>query len=126
MIRTIGEVRVDVSLPTALQLVDAVHRADRIEIADILGDADLYALAVLLAAMVDDNRTLTELLGWTNDLRVRPIGSPRNRHASSLLQPCGTHAAFNRHRAKGEPICEACRIAERTYQRTRARDRRAA
>jgi hypothetical protein len=123
VIRSAGEIRVDVTLPTALQLVDAVHRADRIAIAELLGDADLPALAVVLAAMVDDSRTLSELLSWTSDLRVRPIGSPRGRHTSALLQPCGTHAAFVRHTKRQEPVDEACRIAERTYQRNRVRSR---
>jgi hypothetical protein len=28
------------------------------------------------------------------------------------LEPCGTHAAAERHRAKGEPIDRACRLAD--------------
>jgi hypothetical protein len=31
--------------------------------------------------------------------------------------PCGTRAAATRHRRKGEPLCDACREAERAYQR---------
>lgn len=37
------------------------------------------------------------------------------------LSPCGTHSAFNRHRANSEPIDAACRLAERAYQRDRKR-----
>lgn len=32
------------------------------------------------------------------------------------LKPCGTHAAYNRHKARGEQIDDVCRSAERTYQ----------
>jgi len=39
--------------------------------------------------------------------------------------PCGTHAAYNRHRKRGEDPCEACVVAERDYQRTRKRASRA-
>ena len=42
------------------------------------------------------------------------------------LQPCGTHAAFARHRVNGETPCDLCREAERTYQRARSRKRRSA
>lgn len=42
------------------------------------------------------------------------------------LRPCGTHAAFNRHRVAGEEPCPACWMAEREYQTTRGRRRRAA
>jgi len=42
------------------------------------------------------------------------------------LRPCGTHAAFNRHRVAGEEPCPACWMAEREYQTARGRRRRAA
>lgn len=35
------------------------------------------------------------------------------------LVPCGTHAAFNRHKARGEDPCGDCETAEREYQRAR-------
>lgn len=31
--------------------------------------------------------------------------------------PCGTRAAYARHRRRGEPIDQACRDAERAYHR---------
>lgn len=33
--------------------------------------------------------------------------------------PCGTHAAYNRHRAAGEPTDPACDAGERAYQAAR-------
>jgi hypothetical protein len=41
------------------------------------------------------------------------------------LKPCGTHAAFKRHKGRGEDPCGECRDAERTYQRNRFRRNRA-
>lgn len=48
------------------------------------------------------------------------------RDEVSGLQPCGTRAAFVRHKDSGETPCDLCREAERTYQRIRSRQRRAA
>lgn len=41
------------------------------------------------------------------------------RAAARAPLPCGTHAAFNRHKAKGEFPDDACVEAERQYQRAR-------
>lgn len=41
-------------------------------------------------------------------------------------QPCGTHAAYERHRAQGEYPCPECRDAERRFQAERYRKRRKA
>lgn len=121
MIRTAGEIRFDVTMPVAIRLVDAVHRADRVEVARLVNDADLPALAVVLAAMVDEDKPVRELLAWAEDLRVRPAGARSNaaRVFPRALEPCGTHPAFVRHKAHGEDPCEACVIAERIYQRNR-------
>lgn len=40
------------------------------------------------------------------------------------LKPCGTHAAFVRHWSHSEEPCEACKQAERLYQRDRFRSAR--
>lgn len=42
------------------------------------------------------------------------------------LKPCGTHAAYARHRARGEEPCQPCREAERSYQRGEVRSPRPA
>lgn len=39
------------------------------------------------------------------------------------LQPCGSHAAYERHRSRGEYPCPPCREAERLYQARRYRRR---
>jgi hypothetical protein len=40
-----------------------------------------------------------------------------------LLQPHGTHAAYNRHRNRSETPCETCVAGERVYQSERERRR---
>lgn len=50
--------------------------------------------------------------------RARPKREPRKVE----LAPCGTIGAYNRHRRKGEPICDPCREAQRINQKQR-RDR---
>lgn len=48
------------------------------------------------------------------------------RDEVAQLRPCGTHAAFARHKANGETPCDLCREAERVYQARRPpRSRRA-
>lgn len=40
------------------------------------------------------------------------------------LKPCGTHAAYQRHRKRGESPCTACKDAEAAYVRERAKAKR--
>lgn len=44
-------------------------------------------------------------------------------YAGRPLKPCGTPAAAKRHRQRGEPVCEPCRVADnaRTYEWREAR-----
>lgn len=47
---------------------------------------------------------------------------PRRDHARPLagpVQPCGTTAAYQRHRRRGEPACEYCKDAKRAEIRAR-------
>lgn len=43
----------------------------------------------------------------------------RRRTQRSGLQPCGTPAAFQRHKYYGEDPCDACKQAQRAYNRER-------
>lgn len=43
----------------------------------------------------------------------------RGQRGAGGLRPCGTVAAYVRHRSRGEKPCEACRAAENAYQRSR-------
>lgn len=60
-----GDPRTDALVQPAAQLVAAAHEFDGDRIAALLADTtDLPGLVVTLAAMVLDDRTPTELLGW--------------------------------------------------------------
>ena len=123
--------RVERAMPHALAMVTAV-RTGPDEVGRILDAADLPALAVALAALVPDDRTVNSLLRWYHPhLPAAPAQAataPRKRTAPAVrvLQPCGTHAAHARHKARPEPVCDACKVAERAYQNARPRDRRKA
>lgn len=112
------------SVVRAMQLAAAVHDYETLAVHDILNGAtraDLHAMAVTLAAMVDIDLTPAQLLAW-NDGGLE-LQRPRP------LRPCGTHASFVRHRNNDEEPCEPCWEGERSYQRAakrRSRQRRLA
>lgn len=62
-------------------------------------------------------RRMDELLAEPEPVE-RPRRPKRERRPRQL-RPCGTHAAFGRHRARGETPCTECTEAEREYQRVR-------
>lgn len=65
-------------------------------------------------------------LALTIDVPLSAPTPPRPvRAAPQEPLPCGTHAAFNRHRKRGETPCGPCVVAERDYQRARKRASRA-
>ena len=49
------------------------------------------------------------------DLIVHPA------YSGPRLPMCGTRSAYARHKAHGEPPCDACTEAERVYHRARRR-----
>jgi hypothetical protein len=102
-------------IDAAGQLACAVRDYDTRLVARILNANDPAAIAVTLAAMVDIDRTPSDLLAW-NDAAIKPGGRRPLPH--------GTHAAFNLHRFHGQEPCESCRAGEREYQRARQRRRR--
>lgn len=126
--------RAETSLPDALALIGAVRDGGPDAVAAVMARADLPAVVVVLAAMVPDDRTPGELLAWADPTAVErerkrdeaKLERLRRRHAAGqrTLQPCGTHAAYTRHKNRCEEACEACVLAERIYQRDRMRRRR--
>jgi hypothetical protein len=61
-------------------------------------------------------RLILARAGMLEQPRPRPrLVRPTRR----VLKPCGTHAAFNRHKQRGEPIDPTCDAAERRYHAER-------
>lgn len=111
-----------------------------------LSDRDRQVLAAFAAA--GDNRSAAAALGmpvgsfrtyisqarraWLalwheGETPPRPrVVRPHSRYDGSDLAPCGTNGAAERHRRRGEPVDEACRLAAREHDRARKARRRAA
>lgn len=103
-----GDPRGDAAVPLALQLVVAVRGCDPAHVRHVLERADLQALAVVLAGMVDATEPMSALLARVNAERdIKPgCGEP------------SWHSSHNRHRAHGE-TCSDCAEGERAYQAAR-------
>jgi hypothetical protein len=71
--------------------------------------ADWFRLTFVLAAAVPDDRPWATLTAWT--------GRPLKSAEWSGLKPCGTRAAYRRHRRHGETPCQPCRAAAAAYKR---------
>lgn len=106
---------------------DAVHQAAT----EVLAAAGKDAVAAITAAAalirVDQpiDRWWQRPLPVLNEAPLRVAPSPAEPGVSlakqprKRLAPCGTHAAYVRHKARREPLDEACIAAERDYQRER-------
>ncbi|MFD6565349.1 WhiB family transcriptional regulator [Micromonospora profundi] len=84
-------------------------------------DDDREQIARLAADGWTDQQ-IAARLGWTiNNVKgcrsrhnipsAYPNGGGRHWLKATNLKPCGTYAAFRRHTRRGEPIDEACRLA---------------
>lgn len=76
-------------LPRALAFVQTVREEHRLGIGAFLAGLDrpsLEALAVVLAALVPDDRSVEELLAWTEawDDRGRPVGAGGGRERDAV------------------------------------------
>lgn len=113
--------RFHAAVPSALRLVGAVRSCDPDDVQQILQRADLPALAIALAAMVDDTRTPSEMLAWTTqELRPRLSCDPHDDHSPATVTAIhGTRSRYNAG-CRGE----ACRAADADYQRARHQRRK--
>jgi transcriptional regulator with XRE-family HTH domain len=64
-------------------------------------------------------RRWAQALGW--DLYTAPKLDPRGRRGVPAHRPCGSLASARRHYHRGEPLDDACRAAQRHYDRDRKR-----
>jgi hypothetical protein len=113
-------------VPVACDLVGRVRDGNRQSILVLLRSltpSERYALTVVLAAMIPVDRSARDLLSWSDDAPAEILPEPTAYVRP--LKPCGTHAAYWRHKKRGEPVDLRCLYAERAYQRTR-KSRRAA
>lgn len=114
----------------ALEVMDAVRQVGPEAVARNLARRKpdhVIRLATTLAALVPDDQPVSVLLEWMNGheslaMTTGPLGGSDVR----MLKPCGTHAAYVRHKNRGELVDDLCRDAERRYQRSRKRQERAA
>jgi hypothetical protein len=115
-------------VPAALEFACLVRDQDAEAIGawlQALTGQERDVLPLVLAAMVDVERTPQELLAWVTfdeegwalpgDAEM-VLWAPRQRARHAPVQPCGTWAAAQRHRKNREPPCEPCRDAEREYE----------
>jgi hypothetical protein len=120
------------ALDRALELVVIVRDYGRDEITTWLrrrSRLDLEGIAVALAALVPEDSTPRDLLAWMDEPpRVRepyrPL--PAEPRPPRELAPCGTRAAHERHKIRGEKPCDACNEAQRAYHAARYIDSRQA
>ncbi len=90
-----------------------------------LDEEHIVALLIVQAGMAAvDRMSLQDMLGWvTWDERGRPLGTePYRRPRPSgvkpeprQLEPCGTYAAWRRHKKNNEPIDQACAAASSAF-----------
>lgn len=99
------------AITTAQLLVGAVRAHDADAARELLDGADLHALAVTLAAFVDDSKTPAELLAWNDGPQWDRMVWRRNLTDDDCLEH---HRDFARGR-RGQDVEDG----EREYQRRR-------
>lgn len=100
--------RAERTVTTAMRLVAAVHGWRAGDVERLVTHADLSALVVVLAGMVDPAADRQQLLEW----------SQRPMRAEPGPGDCAKPSRYRwaQHRKAGEPPCDACELVERTYQ----------
>jgi transcriptional regulator with XRE-family HTH domain len=102
------------SLTDALRLERLRLRIKQGDLADRLG---VTQQALCQWEMGHNPPTLEHARAWLDALSVaRPI---EIGELFPGLRPCGTLAAYTRHRRRGEPYCDACRDANSAHHRER-------
>lgn len=121
-------------VPVAAELAFAVRERDVNGIGEFLapyGPQEIYALLIVLAAMVDIDKTEDELLAWVSWTEFAPpcrdaAPAKRARNDGRVPAECGTYAAARRHQQRGEALDQPCKDAANEYMRNWRRDKGAA
>ncbi len=113
--------REDVAVTEALELIDAVRRWDRRDVKHLLGVVDLPAVAVALAAMVDEDKTPQQLLSWAHAHH----DSPAALDGWTWDEMHRAHAQYELCRLRGVEVPAEVRDGQRAYDRIRKRARTA-
>ena len=114
-------------VPVACDLTCRVRDADAEGIARLAEargwDTETAALLIVLAAMVPDDVPVGDLLAWTDGLEtvlaLRQEPLPLAMPGRPVTEPCGTYAAWCRHRRRGEEVDARCYRAWRKYRAER-------
>ena len=114
-----GSDRARDALPLALRLVGEVRDGDARAVQQLLESADLPALCVILAALVDDRRRPSDLLAWAQ------VSDDLDGWAWPAV--LAAHKRYEQHRVAGalEQLSTLDREGQRLYDRLKARERRA-
>ncbi len=108
------------AIPDALALIHAVHTHDEQLLVRTYSSSDLPGLVVALAALVDTDRSLNDLLGWVDRPAV-PLALCDPRDWGSSHHSTAVHGTRSRYQAGCRGA--GCKTAENTHQRERRRQR---
>lgn len=101
-------------IPKACELACLVRDHDSTAIGEFiqaLSDEERTALLVVQAAMIPVDQPTGDLLAWIDfDEHGRPLSALRGVNGR-VVQPCGTYAAWQRHKNHGEAPCGPCEAA---------------
>jgi hypothetical protein len=117
----------DALLALGLQIAARLRDEDRADVRDTLNklrESALRDLVICLAACVDVDQPPSALLAWAGGKVPKParMRKPSN---GTQLRPCGTDAAYYRHRRRGEDPCAACKEGMRPIWRQLSANRTA-
>lgn len=110
------------AIPDALALIHAVHTHDEQLLVRTYSSSHLPGLVVALAALVDTDRTLSDLLSWAERPTVpAALCDPRD------WGPSHHSTAVHGTRSRYQAGCRGagCKTAENTHQQHRRRQRNA-
>jgi hypothetical protein len=123
----------------ACELACMVRDEDKTAISEYLDNLtpgplplEVRALLIVQAGMIPVDTAPADLLNWLAwDEYGRPLPGPVREPPAPLrasgpivTQPCGTYAAYSRHKDRGELVDDDCQEAARTYWRERRRTRK--